>query len=734
MHIYDLTKLLKFDAQNYYCFNNSIQHYKDNIFIMTYRVIKYNVEDDNIYHPWKIWSNGYEIFKKEKSKLMELNEHLNVNTKLYSLAKYRNNLGGDMFIGMKHKYDLIDEDLYEYDSTGLAILQFKNNTWSLIYNINNIFAFEMNQDARIYKIDNEFYITYNMFMNIGDIYHVKMAQRKLDINVESKYIYIYPEVDMLQGINYKNVEKNCILNLNKDVLYNINGTFEYIINNELIIKDIEPIQKMIKLYGSNNIIFSLGTPVIKYGNNNLSVGHVKIDHNKKYSWTPFEEFYNNIDFTDINKHGKYIYFMFLFEFDNDYNILRISDCFIPTQDNCHFPYYLVFPTGLQEWSDNIMISYGEGDVKSKVVIFSKDEIEKLFSNYGNFLLLDNTFFTNKTMLHLGYFGKYNCGDDAFVSVFKWLNKTYYPNYNIEFSEYIKSYKKYDTITLGGGDVINDYFMDKIPVDTVHGVGVGIPYKNMADKISKFKTCIIRNNTDLTELKQMFPDKLIEHYPDLVFLFSKMYTDLTKTINNKIKIGLCLTRTFYKKGYEKDYIQFVLGIVNIINYLVGLDYQVYLIPFCINLENSKENDTLLNTHIMNLIDSDNVINIYDLPDYDRNNYVEHTFRFLNNMDFNICSRFHAHIFSTILKVPFISLTCSRKCSQYMKENNLSEHLIPLETNEIDLPINFNSNKIIPLIEQQIKNRDTMKEKLIITMDNMNIKMNEFIEYYMKTIIR
>ena len=51
-------------------------------------------------------------------------------------------------------------------------------------------------------------------------------KRKIIINLDKNYIYLGKESDMLDGFTMiKQVEKNCVLDYNENVLYNINGDF-----------------------------------------------------------------------------------------------------------------------------------------------------------------------------------------------------------------------------------------------------------------------------------------------------------------------------------------------------------------------------------------------------------------------------------------------------------------------------------------------------------------------------
>jgi predicted GH43/DUF377 family glycosyl hydrolase len=759
MDICDITKLIKYDILNYHCFNNGLLHYKDNIFIMPYRVIKFNSLDQKEYHPWKIWLDGYRLLQEQKNKLLQTNAHLNVNTKLFT-ASYRMKFEFDKFININLK-NMIDDNLDQFDGTGLAIMEFINNEWIIKYNINNIFENETNHDTRICRVGNDIYVTYNMFLQSEHICHVKMIRRKLQLNLEEEYLYLYPEEDLLKTLdksfNSSKIEKNCVIDPNNNVLFSIDGSFKILTPDILIIKQCPIISELIKTY-NNSIYFSLSTPPIKFNNNNLAVGHVKIEYKKIYPNTFFNNFMKTLDFKNIKKHGKYIYFMFLFEYDDKYNILRMSNFFVPTINNNHLPYYLVFPVGLVEYNNNYLISYGEGDTKCKILTLSKEYITKLLDNFnGDFFMLTleslqnnleskhidfidekkNLFEIPKKILHVGYFDEYNCGDDAFVNVFKWLNKKYYPEYEIEFAKQVKNPEEYKLITLGGGDVIGKYFLDNIPDNTVHAIGVGIPYMSQMHKIEKFKSCILRNSTDLENVKIMFPNKLISCFPDLVFLFDRIYNHNIKENSIKSikpKIGFCLTRTYYKSGYEKEYISFITNISKIIQNLSD-DYEIHLIPFGVNKEKITECDLLTINHICKYINVNKVIaiNSYN-PKYSKKDYVNRTFNYFKKLDFVVCSRFHAHIFATITNVPFVSLSCSRKCENYMKENNLEDNLYKLSTNELGLPNKLDYQDIISFIRTKLQNMNEMKNTLKYIMIEKNKQMDEFIEYYMDNVIK
>lgn len=752
----DVTNLLINNTDlnsSYFCFNHSLINVKDNIFIVTYRCIKYNAHDKKLnITPWKIWWDGYKLIKDHKPIILSKTDNLKINNRLFQYNKTRDCLSVDIFLDISKSVNLdnIDKNLIDYDSTGMAVLKLENDRdWSLIYNNNNIFDYEVNQDTRVSVVNNQIFLSYNMFEIINDRLYVKMKYRELKYNPVVKSMYLSLEKNMLDAIEYKIVEKNCVFDNAGKVLYMIGPEFMVIDNDVLVKTEVEVLKNLIDIYGSDNMYISLGTPGIKYNNNYLAVGHIKFDHRIDYGNTLLSKFISQFDFSKIIMHGRFIYMMFFFEYSDNNKILRLSNFFIPTNDINTLDYLLVFPSGLTKYNDNYIISYGEGDIRCKMLYLTGSQIDNLLKdvylleaeNMSFFILTPEYLKNKKKLLHIGYFNEYNCGDDAFAFIFKYLNYKYYPDVDIVLKtgydgNYTKT--KYDMITIGGGDIINNYFLDKIqdiPSDiTINALSVGIPYTSCFNKLDKIDTLYIRNSLDLGELKKLYPNKQIVYFPDLAFLLKSIITPIDYGFDkSKFKIGICLTRTFFNDKYRDEYISFVHCMKDCIFKLLELGYIVYLIPFGTHIRKVSENDMILMKHIKHFfLDNDNLVNTADLDFFDRNDNVRVTYSLINNMDFCICSRFHAHIFCTALTVPFISYSSSRKCGEYMKEMKLDDLLMKIQTNSIDLPCNFDSTKLLEFALSKIRIQDEIKNRLTILSKDITDKMDGFINYWLNLV--
>ncbi len=766
--IIEITQYLP-NKENRYYFNPSIiciDEEKD-MYIGVYRYIRYNVKEK--LHPWKVWSDGSTKFKEQYPDLFKIKD---------GIMKYHIKSESDLILNLnakKHDSDLKKKikKIFEYDSTGVFLFQMKQSKIEIKYNQEVVFH-DMIQDARLSKVNDKIYLTYNGFItnDTNDVNYTKMLYREVYIDIENNKMYFGIEKEMLNN-EAKQIEKNCVFNLDGNILYWINGDLIYynMIEKKYYTKNIKTLNNIIKYY-EDLMTLSLSTPVIKYGKNNLMIAHSKIYYmrdrqNKK---TPFDDFLKLIDFSKIKKHGKYLYFMFFVLFDDNYNIISMSQQFIPTDGKSHLPYLLVFPSGLtyNKTTDDFIISYGEGDVSSKILILKSSDIDRLLIPihkispsiypFGFYNVTDKTFINKYPRVAvLGYYHQKNTGDDGFKIVFDFLKEKYLPktihgtlsqwDYYVPNDFPIEDLNNYSLIIVGGGDIVTPYFMKHLeyfkqltlsnsysssPIRFV-AVSIGLPYPADIHYCSIFDDIYIRNNRDLPLFKETFPDKNITYYPDLCYLLPKLYPlDWISSLNLPIKsnfynIGIFLARTYFNPNYEKEYLQFITRLSDIFKSLSNSIFSnkpvhFYFIPFCLNNNNPYEDDNIINKQITSLLHPSTYTLVDIPPSY---NHIYYIYSLISCLDYSICSRFHAHIFSVIHNVPFTSITSTRKCFELMHQLDLSSNLIQLETNSDDVPITLNVPYVYNQIIQNIQNAPKTKSHLISQFQSITKLMEHFI---------
>ena len=705
MRIIDLTNGLNQGRHNHHCFNGSLVHYHDNWYIFVYRIAKYNIS--MVCHPWKIWDNGYKKFSNPKSIM---------------LRKYRSYFGKSSTIEISDKNLIMPVE--EFDSTGLAFYTYESGEFMLQHNINNLFGKEVNQDARIILLGSSYYLTYNTFEKADQQTYIVMRFRKM--NVTPAQIILSDEYELFP--RRRIIDKNSTLDLKGNVMYEINSHFVILKEGREIRTPIPQLEKLIHHYGANNVFVSVGTPPIRYNEHYLMVGHIKITYKKIATVYPFNKFMETIHFEHVTRHGQFIYFMFFLLFDDNYNVIKLSNPFIPHLDMQHLPFLLVFPMGLTYLDNNpdtkIAISYGEGDCRCKVLVLSQSEVDSLLVDdlTNGFYFLTN----HKSILHYGYFNHMNCGDDAFKDVFDYLHQMYYPHFSIKYVEPEDTIPRSDLATVGGGDVINPYFLEKVRrvTDTMLAVGVGIPYTDNFHYFKLFKKTILRNSRDYEQLKFTYN---VTYFPDLTFLLPKLF-QIPRYDHTGDNIGISLARTYYHRRYKTEYQDFVTNVIVFINKLLCHNFKIHLIPFCIETRSVTENDMLILHDVKKQIPHTNLTIFEPRVDDTGPSYVKQIYQKIAQMDFNICTRFHAHIFSTIHAVPFISLSCSRKCSEYMYSIDLINNLYKLETNQDDLPINFNGDLFYQFVLDKIADAKACTKKLKTCAKKYAVLMDRFEVYW------
>lgn len=698
MRVLDITDQLTDGSFNYWVFNPAIAHYRDDLYLCVYRSVKYDLREST--HPWKVWDGGYKQFKKHQSIIDR---------------KYRTGHGSAYEIDTRKDRERVPK-LEEFDTTSFALLSHDGKDFRVLHKFRNVFLKEANQDCRISRVegsDGRFALSYTVFESRS---RVKVKTRDVTVGDGGYRLSFSRERDLLA--NRKPVEKNCVRTGSGDVIYELYPRMLVLDGKDSSDSrsgNASVFEHLFSLYGRNNVLISGGSPPIRYDDrHDLALGHIKVRYENIKHIHPFSAFYDTLRLEDMMLQGTYMYFCFLYLYDREtFDIAKISNPFVPQMDMGHLPYVLSFPMSIfRLQSDAYGISYGEGDCRCKVLVLSVREVgELLVGGFdGGFYFLTNS----PTLFHYGYFGNFNTGDDAFVDVFKYLHRRNYPSFAVRYGTKLDS--RADLVALGGGDVINPYFVDPIAEQDVHNVvavGVGLPYPSEKGMLKLFRHAMLRNKKDFTDLRSYYD---LSYFPDLAFLLPDVYPDVRIkqeiTMPKRVKhVGICLTQTFYHESYPSEYARFVSNITDVTRMLMEDGYHVHLIPFCINRNSDSENDVIMMRRIVESIGKDDGLTLEYDATIGLGDYAKNTYRIMARMDFNVCTRFHSHVFSIVQGTPFVSLSCSRKCSELMKQIDFKRGLYSLETNDMLIPTGFDPNDAYRFIKDSILRADAISKKVL-----------------------
>jgi polysaccharide pyruvyl transferase WcaK-like protein len=312
------------------------------------------------------------------------------------------------------------------------------------------------------------------------------------------------------------------------------------------------------------------------------------------------------------------------------------------------------------------------------------------------------------ILVLGFYDRSNLGDEMFKeALIKLLpnDQLFFHNTHSYNETSIETSCKYDAIICGGGDIINEYFYEKITViingfnKPIFGIGIGIPFRPLTSTfhVDYFDQLIIREKTDLLTLQKRLGSQYVHYLPDLAFTLD--YKRTHRWTSGKT-IGVFLAQSLFKHH------QIVFALTALLNTLLNKGYNVKLYRFNTSDEEC-ENDGIINKYIYETLVPDHGDNIYD------DQKIYNTAEMLNqisNINYAICVRFHAHIFCTMMKVPFISIAATRKVHLLMEENNLEDLSIKIKMDNNWKPFKLDVNQCIDKFNYLTKNDRVIHKKV------------------------
>jgi polysaccharide pyruvyl transferase WcaK-like protein len=314
---------------------------------------------------------------------------------------------------------------------------------------------------------------------------------------------------------------------------------------------------------------------------------------------------------------------------------------------------------------------------------------------------------------IGYYYHRNLGDDQYQTTFNTLFSNYTFINNVDFIDCDKLIdtliEEDDVIVLGGGDILNDYFIDKIIAkfynkpNKIIGVSVGLPYTDIlinTTKLSIIDHIFIRSYQDLPLFSKYFDPHRIHFIPDLAYLL--LQTKKTKHHKKTKQIAISLTQNIYDAKNPEQYTSFVKSFVYFCRYLLTKHFSLTFVSFNTNHENKNENDNLIHQDILDnlsLITTDVLMAKTRLITGE----PQEIFDMWSSFDYAICMKFHACIFSVYNNTPFLPVYTTRKVDNLLKDiNYIISYKLPTDTRDLPLEIRIEDliNKFIELEKSDV----------------------------------
>lgn len=329
---------------------------------------------------------------------------------------------------------------------------------------------------------------------------------------------------------------------------------------------------------------------------------------------------------------------------------------------------------------------------------------------------------------IGYYDHKNLGDEQYKTTFTKVLCTYFnilpPPVFIDCDKLEQySFHYTDIIILGGGDILNRYFLDKVKKvfqyssNPILAVSVGIPYTDIL--FDSTLTNLIDSNAfdfidvifirTLQDIRLFNPSKQVYYMPDLSYLLS-LETKPTslqelKRLPKKI-IALTLSRHMFHPDYIQEYKSCISSLIEIICTLIHQEYAILMIPFNTNCHSPNENDKVIQNNIYNNIPQEHRNYVFNIQD---NLTPEEVLEAYSYVYISIPMRYHSVLFSIYKNIPMIPIYTTRKIQNVLKDCEWPLSY-PIPKNEYDVPTYIDATHILNQVEQIHNNYEYYKVKL------------------------
>lgn len=285
---------------------------------------------------------------------------------------------------------------------------------------------------------------------------------------------------------------------------------------------------------------------------------------------------------------------------------------------------------------------------------------------------------------IGYYQHDNLGDEQYKYTISYLLRNLDKTINVDNINFIDCDKikpnkldPKDFYIIGGGDVLIDYFLDKLQFfnserfskTKIVSISSAFPYHNynIVSKMTFIDYFFIRNRKDVEYLNNIFRNRVF-YLPDTCFFTKRIEINNIKIIHkqpNALKnILICPTMFSKDRKINQD---FKLFMYNLILELTN-KYNVYIFPF------GERDETLCSelyssVYITKTTGEDyNKGSIFYLSS--KNNKVDYIISFFKSVkiDYSIPMRYHSVLLSTIYNIPIFPIFSTIKIQRFLEDIN------------------------------------------------------------------
>ncbi|WIA10882.1 hypothetical protein OEZ85_011048 [Tetradesmus obliquus] len=302
----------------------------------------------------------------------------------------------------------------------------------------------------------------------------------------------------------------------------------------------------------------------------------------------------------------------------------------------------------------------------------------------------------------------NLGDELYPMV---LRRVFGANLECHCTDDLESVPAgIDAIIVGGGDVVNPWFMDKVArlISTFTGpvylLSVGIPYGGSDLRyLRMFDHVFVRTAADLRVASSVLPASDVTYYRDMAWSLPRApRTSAPHHRAGAPRVALALAQPYFANNAFAEAMK--LELVQLVTCLAQTSTVVMLLPFNTRLAARDECDIYINQEICQRVGLGNVVSVEDESIKD----PEAMLSLFGTLDLLVAMRLHSIIFALMQRLPFVCMYTTQKVCNVLQDFGAAKYGIRLPVDGNFRPVAIDSHAVLGLARARLDEAATSGE--------------------------
>lgn len=257
----------------------------------------------------------------------------------------------------------------------------------------------------------------------------------------------------------------------------------------------------------------------------------------------------------------------------------------------------------------------------------------------------------------------------------------------------------EAVIVGGGDVVNPFFMDKVAqllqgfAGPAYLLSIGIPFAGGdLGYLAMFDHVFVRTAADYKLASTVLPSSDLTCYRDMAWSLPRTVERPVRSAQRLPCVAVALAQPYFANNAHGAVLKD--AVVELVTALAKTSSEVLLLAFNTRLPAVNECDILLNREICARAGMDNVRSVEDVTD------PEAMLQLYDRVDLLIAMRLHSIIFAAMKHLPFVCMYTTRKVGNLLEDLGAAEWGVQLPLDARCKPTTIDAGRVLDMAERRL----------------------------------